>query len=466
MPILNLPHLATTKTGIHGYRRRVPENIRGTVGKTEIVKSFESSDPKVVKLRHAEFHAGVERMFAQAKTNAGISSDLAFDAAVRSLKARGLPTTEEGEWTAADRSEAVDVILGDAGMQHLDELEEALEVASNGQRAKLRMISTEIAIAQGTLRRPKPKLTYCLRLMLEDRGRGRDTQREDWLRYERERKRIVAELIRRIGDKDITTVSRADARSFLTHLEKDGYSAGSVKKQIAFLKAMFDFGFHELEHGGINPWGKLKVVVPEDDDENGVSFEYTEVRTLLSKITTINDELQDIIRLLACTGARLGEICGLELGDVDLKDNTISLRYNSIRRLKNKKSIRVIPVVDDQALAALGARVRRMEAGERQAPVFPRYGRRNGSGSASAALGKWLTKIKLRDPKADKPKTTHSLRHTFKDALRELGIHRDLANMLQGHTAGDVASDYGSSELLEVKRSAAKRAWALIAGQQ
>ncbi len=74
------------------------------------------------------------------------------------------------------------------------------------------------------------------------------------------------------------------------------YSAGSIKKQVAFLKAMFDFGFHEFEHAGVNPWGRLKVVVPEDGDENGVSFDYAEVRTLLSRVSTINDDLQDIIR--------------------------------------------------------------------------------------------------------------------------------------------------------------------------
>ena len=59
----------------------MPEGIRDTIGQGEIVKSFESSDPKVVKLRHAEFHAGVQRLFAHAKTCAGISSDLVFEAA-------------------------------------------------------------------------------------------------------------------------------------------------------------------------------------------------------------------------------------------------------------------------------------------------------------------------------------------------------------------------------------------------
>jgi integrase len=80
-------------------------------------------------------------------------------------------------------------------------------------------------------------------------------------------------------------------------------------------------------------------------------------------------------------------------------------------------------------------------------------------------LGKWLTKIKLRDPDAEKPKATHSLRHTFKDALRELGVSRDIANKIQGHTAGDAADDYGSSDLLSAKREAASKAWALIMGE-
>lgn len=47
------------------------------------------------------------------------------------------------------------------------------------------------------------------------------------------------------GDKDITAVSRADENSFFSHLEKAGYSAGSIRKQVASVKAMFDIGFHK-----------------------------------------------------------------------------------------------------------------------------------------------------------------------------------------------------------------------------
>jgi hypothetical protein len=38
---------------------------------------------------------------------------------------------------------------------------------------------------------------------------------------------------------------------------------------------------------------------------------------------------------------------------------------------------------------------------------------------------------------------------------------RDVANVIQGHSAGDEASKYGSSELLSRKREAAEQVWKL-----
>jgi hypothetical protein len=74
------------------------------------------------------------------------------------------------------------------------------------------------------------------------------------------------------------------------------------------------------------------------------------VRTLLAKTQTINDELS-----FAPFPAWVRE-------DVHGRAATISLRYNSIRRLKNKQSIRVIPVVDQSTLDALRMRIARANA--------------------------------------------------------------------------------------------------------
>jgi integrase len=132
---------------------------------------------------------------------------------------------------------------------------------------------------------------------------------------------------------------------------------------------------------------------------------------------------------------------------------TINIRFNATRRLKKNRSVRTVPVVDETAIEALRVRI----AGKRLTDtVFPRYGRDGGPDSASAALSKWLIRIGLRDTRRI-PKMTHSLRHAFKDGLRDAGVHRDVANMIQGHTTGDEASKYGSSELLSRKRGAAEK---------
>src|SRR4051812_46533950 len=94
MSILRLPHLSKTKTGIYGYRRRVPDSIRRKLGKTEIVKSFGSADPKSVKPTHAAFHAYVERKFAEAKGSPVRGCDLIVDDGNNPPVACGLPSNK------------------------------------------------------------------------------------------------------------------------------------------------------------------------------------------------------------------------------------------------------------------------------------------------------------------------------------------------------------------------------------
>ena len=53
-----------------------------------MVISLRTGDRTVLSLRYATVRAEVERLFAEAKTTVGISNDLLFEAAVRSLRAR------------------------------------------------------------------------------------------------------------------------------------------------------------------------------------------------------------------------------------------------------------------------------------------------------------------------------------------------------------------------------------------
>lgn len=84
-------------------------------------------------------------------------------------------------------------------------------------------------------------------------------------------------------------------------------------------------------------------------------------------------------------------------------------------------------------------------AGEGPA-LFPAYAHDKGNTNASAALNKFLgNKARVKA----KGLTVHSLRHTFKDRMRNVGIPEDVRDAIQGHENGKVSADYGDGYGLE-----------------
>ena len=120
---------------------------------------------------------------------------------------------------------------------------------------------------------------------------------------------------------------------------------------------------------------------------------------------------------LADTGARLGEVVGLEKQDVDFEKRTIRIRPNNVRGLKTKSSDRTVPL-SQRATEAL--QQLEVEASD-TARMFPQYARERGSDAASATMMK-----RLRRKIADKKVSLHSLRHRMKDRLRDTNCPEDL----------------------------------------
>ena len=125
--------------------------------------------------------------------------------------------------------------------------------------------------------------------------------------------------------------------------------------------------------------------------------------------------------LLGETGCRLAEIVGLELIDIDMAEEVIRIRPNSIRRLKTANSVRTLPIVGYAKEAMLLA----LEQADNQC-LYPRYLKDQTCRAthASNALGKWLKK--------DFGLTAHSLRHTFRDRLRASGCPLELIDQIGG----------------------------------
>jgi integrase len=138
--------------------------------------------------------------------------------------------------------------------------------------------------------------------------------------------------------------------------------------------------------------------------------------------------------LLGETGCRLAEIVGLRLEDIDLVNNLVHIRPNSARRLKNKTSERVVPLVGYAKLA--------IEQALTQADdewLFPQYIKVGHcyATHASNAVNKWLKKD-------FDGLTAHCLRHTFRDRLRAVECPMDIIDQIGGwRSASGIGINYG-----------------------
>ena len=144
--------------------------------------------------------------------------------------------------------------------------------------------------------------------------------------------------------------------------------------------------------------------------------------------------------LLGETGCRLAEIVGLRLDDIDLENELIHIRPNSARRLKNKTSERVLPLVGYAKLAMIQALTQADDEW-----LFPQYIKAGHcyATHASNAVNKWLKKD-------FGGLTAHSLRHTFRDRLRAVECPMDMIDQIGGwRSVGGVGVSYGEGYGLE-----------------
>ena len=142
------------------------------------------------------------------------------------------------------------------------------------------------------------------------------------------------------------------------------------------------------------------------------------------------------------TGARLEEIAQLHVEDIKELEGTWCLDINeeADKKVKSDASKRVIPLHDELlSLGFIGFVESQKSHGHDR--LFPEL--RKGRDGYGHSFQKWFGREKT---KAGFPKLTksfHSLRHTFIDRLRNLGVDEAKLAALAGHTNSSITSTYG-----------------------
>lgn len=410
---VKMANIQTSKYGVFMVRRVVPLELRSIIGKTEVKKSLQTTDRVAAMVAAIPINREIDEAFEEARRKLAESQlDWKDRVIATSFKLSGASLT--------------DVFKGireDAVKKH---------IASSSQGMTLKT---------------------ALKLYLKTRETSGQRSEHDRQRFERERTRIVDTLIAHLDgeDRQITNVSRIEARSFTDKLQAD-YSAGGANKQLGFLKAMFTTALREIESTKLNPFDGLRVEEKQASRELRRSFTTDEITTILSKMQAEKDvyEWKHVGILTALTGTRLAEIVGLDASDVkaDAKIPHIIIRPNAHRTLKNRTSTRTIPMVGP--MAAIFDKL------PKEGAVFPKYiAQKGGFDSASKDMSRFLRlKAKIDDGLA----SWHSWRHTLKDLMRNSGVPDPLSKEILGHAQEGMSGTYGEGHSLAVQKEALEKA--------
>ncbi len=228
--------------------------------------------------------------------------------------------------------------------------------------------------------------------------------------------RQVWEMYKSLVGKPLKTATREDGRALVKYFEEKGNKSATIQKKIGWLVAMCNFGIGESRLT-FNPFSS--VVPRRDDALRRKPFSADDIATIKANLDKLDPSYQLLIRLLACTGMRLGEAF-----QITEEDSEEGIRYVTVGT-KTAQSLRRVPL-PEAVLPFLPARI--------EAPLF-----HGDAGRASRTLGKFLRDIHI----TDKAKVIHSFRHRAQDRLRAVGCPEDKRWAILGHEEETIAAGYG-----------------------
>ena len=245
----------------------------------------------------------------------------------------------------------------------------------------------------------------------------------------------MAKLIQICGDKDIQDYDRKDARAFVDQYEK--VKTTTIRRRLNSINAVFNWAAYELDLDTRNPFARLVIREEGRDADTRQPFSANELTNLYRRSLSFG-KLRLILPILGETGCRLSEVLGAAKKDILMADGypVLHVRENCCRGLKTRGSDRKIPIVSSYAGQAVNILLGACSDSDYLFPRYARDGYLNNTG-ASATLCKFL--------KASYAgKTTHCLRHSVRDRLRDAEVPLEAIDQIGGWSSvGGAGSRYG-----------------------
>lgn len=437
-----LKHDKSRKT--YKYRRRVPDNLKAVLGKSEFVKKLGTTEPEALQ-NYPAYHRLVEKLLSSAQSDSGAQDvrqskeDIAalFYAVEADPYSPGRTDGERlGREEEADRLLSKYVPDPETGRPDPTDLSPKDQAMLTALLQGVDAIEVKLTI--------KTAYEFYLAEKKEPDPHKRKKQVQRFNRSE------AALLAVTSADLPIEKISRRHARGLRDHYLQKG-TISSARRNLNDAKAVFAFSAREHDLNLANPFSKLDYPKPTDaaiDDRHPLPEDV--IRDMYGALAS-NQVLYDVWTLMHHTGAQNAEILGLKRKNLML-DHTvphIEIAPEGFRTVKNRSRARKVP------LTGLGLQTaQRLAAGtSAEDHIFPKYADTSKHDNFSQAVRQRLRKLT-----EDKKHTIYSLRHNMKDALRatKAGYRVELAVL--GHPQGKGSeAGYGSAVSLEEMHSAMEK---------
>jgi len=227
------------------------------------------------------------------------------------------------------------------------------------------------------------------------------------------------------GKSDITQIKRSDLEAFVEQEQDRGMHISTVKTRTASIVAFLHF----LMEQDIIPMSILKKTIRfKLPDPLPRAMNPKDVKKLIEVINDARDRA--LILLLLRTGMRIGEVLGLDVNDIDLREKKVRLMEGE------KNNMGRVVYLSNDALFAL-KRWLSVRNKEEQHLFYGQRGRLCYSAARSCFV-KYLKKARL----DQKGYTVHCLRHTYASELLNAGMRLEVLQQLLGHEDIEITRRY------------------------
>jgi len=231
------------------------------------------------------------------------------------------------------------------------------------------------------------------------------------------------------GIGDVKEITVTNLNSYILYLEKNKFSAATISRNIASIKAFYYF---MLKEGMVSTDVSDVLKAPKIEKKVPGVLSTSEIIRLLDQPTGISPkELRDkaMLELLYATGIRVSELISLKVSDLNLQMGYI-ICFDANRKSGKE---RIIPFGN----AARTAIMKYLSSGRERMVEDPEniFLFVNCSGQPMSRQGFWkLIKFYARKAGINTDITPHTLRHSFAAHLVENGADLQIVQEMLGHS--------------------------------